>query len=190
MLGIKQSLWVPRDMNIHKHFAYITLYTIRCPVQMFPLITLTPWYLGQSRDTEGSVHNLAVPLNNLAMLSPKLNASASVSTAVKTAGQRKRRTHNKTSGAGLEGAVLAGSWPWLLKGFLTLRVLTFLPTVELLVWLIIRLWEVLRPCLSTRKLQFLWGSCGNEMRPRLQAAPGVGGEHRKMSGLGDILSLL
>lgn len=43
---------------------------------------------------EGSVHNLVEPLNSLTMLSPKLNASASVSTAVKTAGQRRKHTYN------------------------------------------------------------------------------------------------
>lgn len=57
---------------------------------------------------EGSIHNLVVPLKSLTMLSPKLNASASVCTAVKTAGQRRKHTHN-ACGEGGGGAGLAGS---------------------------------------------------------------------------------
>lgn len=43
---------------------------------------------------EGSVHNLVVPLKSLTMMSHKLNVSASVCTAAKIAGQRRKHTHN------------------------------------------------------------------------------------------------
>lgn len=89
-------------MNINKYFAYINglYYKVQCP-------NVSVHHSDTTRPGTGSV--MAVPLSDLATLSPKLNTSASVSPTVKRAGQRRWHTHNKNPGAMQEGAGLVGS---------------------------------------------------------------------------------
>ena len=56
---------------------------------------------------EGSIHNLVVPLKSLTMLSPKLNASASVCTAAKDS-RTEKEAHTQCLGGGGDVG-LAGS---------------------------------------------------------------------------------